>query len=124
MLAARAHVNAMHRDISPNVHIVDPDVNIMPVLEQTNIVISEKSSVLIEALLLTRPAVSVSDWKITDTCPSPFAVLQQAQHYGSVPFSDRFRSYLRKSVYTVKHLLGIKRPLKKALLEMLRSSAA
>jgi hypothetical protein len=190
MVEAVARVNALHRDISSNVHVVDPDVNIMHVLELADIVVSEESSVLIEALLLTRPAVSVSDWMIPDTCPPrlpaapfdflirttrkelratietiiqdlpdyteasrtsrdqefcylgnassrimdlidsvvegrppPFAALQPAHPSGGVPFRDRFRKYLRKLVYTVKHLLGIKRPLKKTIQEMMRSSA-
>lgn len=190
MVEAVARVNAMHSDISPNVHIVDPDVNIMHVLELADIVVSEESSVLIEALLLKCPAVSVSDWMIPDTCPPrlpaapfdflirtskdelratietviqqlpdyiessrtsreqefnhlgnasnkimdlidsmvegqspPFTALQSAHSPGNVPFRDRFRKYLRKLVYTLKYLLGIKRPLKKTVLEFFRSSA-
>lgn len=123
MLAARAHVNTMHWGISPNVRIMDPDVSIMPVMEQANIVVSGESRVLIEALLLTNPAVYVSDVKITDTCPTLFAVLQQAQHAGSLLFGDRFRKYPNKSVCAVKHLPSIKRPLKVMVPGMIRSSA-
>ena len=55
--------------------------------------------------------------------PPPFVSLQPAYPTGSVPFRDVFRKYLRKSVYTAKHLLGIKQPLKKTVLEMFRSLA-
>ena len=128
MLAARAHVNAIHWDMSQNVHIkvhiMELDEIIMPVMEQANIVVSEESRAMIDALLLTNPAVYVSDVKITDTCLSPFAFLQQAQHAGSLLFGDRFRKHPSMSVCTVKHLLSIKRPLKVAVPGMTRSSAA
>lgn len=69
MLANVAAANALHRDIAPNVHILDPSVNIMHAIEIGDVMVSEESSCLIEALLKGRPAVSVSDWMVPDTQP-------------------------------------------------------
>lgn len=69
MLANVAAANALHRDIAPNVHILDPSVNIMHAIEIGDVMVSEESSCLIEALLKGRPAISVSDWMVPDTQP-------------------------------------------------------
>lgn len=70
MMANVAAANAAHRDLAPNVHVIDPAVNIMHVIELGDVLVSEESSCLIEALLKGRPAVSVSDWMVPDTQPS------------------------------------------------------
>lgn len=69
MIRAVAEMNELHKDIAPNVHIIDPNINIMHALELADIVVSEESSVLIEALLFDKIPVSVSDWLIPDTEP-------------------------------------------------------
>jgi hypothetical protein len=64
-----AMVNAMHRDLAPNVHVLDPNISIMNAIELADIMVSEESSCLIEALLKGRPAISVSDWMVPDMQP-------------------------------------------------------
>ncbi len=82
-----AAVNALHRAIAPNVHIVDPDTSIMDVIELADIIVSEESSCLLEGLLSGIPAVSVSDWMIPDTQPprlpaAPFEFLTRTTKAG------------------------------------------
>ena len=64
-----AAANAMHRDIAPNVHVLDPDISIMHAIGIGDVMVSEESSCLVEALLKGRPAVSASDWLVPDTHP-------------------------------------------------------
>jgi hypothetical protein len=80
MVKEVARVNKLHDGIASNVHIINPDISIMNCIELADVLVSEESSCLIEALLLGRPTVSVSDWMIPDTTPSrlpaaPFDVL-------------------------------------------------
>ena len=69
MVANVAEMNALHRNIARNVHVLDPDISIMHAIEIGDVMVSEESSCLIEALLKGRPAVSVSDWLVPDTQP-------------------------------------------------------
>ncbi len=48
----------------PDVHIVDPDVDIIKPLELADVLVSDSSSVQFEALLLDAPVVAVMDWQI------------------------------------------------------------
>lgn len=59
----------LHRGIAENVHIVDPRVSIMYCIGLADALVSEESSVLIEAALLDVPAISVTDWMIPDRTP-------------------------------------------------------
>lgn len=188
MVSNVAEMNALHRGIAPNVCVIEPTVSIMTVLEICDVMVSEESSCLLEALLKCRPAVSVSDWMIPDTFPprlpaAPFdflirtpksglrktistiledldasrksaaahrdlnfanlghsagrimdlieavqrgeppdtAAVRPAHGLEALPLKDWFRKYLRKAIYTLKYWLGIKQPLKKILLNTLRS---
>lgn len=69
MVTNVAAANAVHRNIAPNVHVLDPEISIMHAIELGDVMVSEESSCLIEALLKGRPAVSVSDWLVPDTQP-------------------------------------------------------
>lgn len=62
-------MNALHQGIASNVHIVDPKVSILYCLGLADVLVSDESSVLIEAALLDVPAVSISDWMIPDRDP-------------------------------------------------------
>ena len=80
MVRAVAEANAVHRNIADNVHVVDPDMSIMDCIELADVLVSEESSCLLEALLLGKPTISVTDWLIPDTVPArmpaaPFDVL-------------------------------------------------
>ena len=80
MVTEVARVNQLHRNIADNVHVVDPDISIMHCIELADILVSEESSCLLEALLLAKPTIAVSDWLVPDTIPArlpaaPFDVL-------------------------------------------------
>lgn len=48
----------------PDVHIVDPEVDIIKPLALADVLVSDSSSVQFEALLLDAPVVAVMDWQI------------------------------------------------------------
>ncbi len=48
----------------PNVHIVDPEVDIIKPLALADVLVSDSSSVQFEALLVEAPVVAVMDWQI------------------------------------------------------------
>lgn len=62
-------MNALHRGFADNVHIVDTEVSIMYCMGLADVLVSDESSVLIEALLLDVPGVAVTDWLIPDRDP-------------------------------------------------------
>lgn len=62
-------MNELHRGCAENVHIIDTNVSIMYCLGLADVLVSDESSVLIEALLLDVPGVAVTDWLIPDTNP-------------------------------------------------------
>jgi hypothetical protein len=64
-----SEMNALHKGCADNVHIVDPEVSIMYCLSLADVLVSDESSVLTEALLLDVPGVAVTDWLIPDTNP-------------------------------------------------------
>ncbi|HRF06768.1 MAG: hypothetical protein AW09_000234 [Candidatus Accumulibacter phosphatis] len=70
VLASIAEMNMLHRNASPNVHIIDPEVGILHCLALADLMVSDESSVLIEALLLDVPGIAVMDWLIPDTSPA------------------------------------------------------
>ena len=62
-------MNQRHRNLQENVHIIDPAIGIMDCLAVADLVVSEESSVLIEALLLNIPGIAVIDWPVPDCQP-------------------------------------------------------
>lgn len=62
-------MNELHRGCAENVHIIDVEVSIMYCLSLADVLVSDESSVLTEALLLDVPGVAVTDWLIPDTIP-------------------------------------------------------
>lgn len=62
-------MNELHRGCADNVHIIDVEVSIMYCLSLADVLVSDESSVLTEALLLGVPGVAVTDWLIPDTIP-------------------------------------------------------
>lgn len=69
VLANIVEMNALHRDAGPDVHIISPEVGIIHCLAIADLMVSDESSVLIEALLLDVPGIAVTDWLIPDTSP-------------------------------------------------------
>jgi tetratricopeptide (TPR) repeat protein len=62
-------MNALHRDIAPHVRIVDPSVSIMYCIGLADLLVSDESSVLLEASLYGVPSLAITDWTIPDTHP-------------------------------------------------------
>lgn len=61
----------LHKDI-PNVTILDPKMNIFEAIAISDILVSDESSTMVEAIMMGVPAVSVSNWLIPDVTPSRF----------------------------------------------------
>lgn len=56
----------------PGVTILPPATNIFEAIAVSDLLVSEESSTMCEAVMMGVPAVSVSDWLIPDTTPSRF----------------------------------------------------
>ncbi len=69
VLESIREMNALHRNCSPDVHIIAPEVGIIHCLALADLMVSDESSVLVEALLLGVPGIAVEDWVIPDTEP-------------------------------------------------------
>lgn len=88
-------MNALHQGIADNVHIVDPEISIMYCIGVSDLLVSDESSVLIEAALHEVPSLAVADWLIPDRDPPRFA---------SVPFDHvrkTTRAQLRNTVEAI-----------------------
>lgn len=59
-------MHELHFGKYDNLYYVEPEENILPVLAISDLVISDESSVMTEALLFGKPSISVSDWLIPD----------------------------------------------------------
>jgi CDP-glycerol glycerophosphotransferase (TagB/SpsB family) len=69
ILANIRAMNVLHRDLADNIHVVDPDTSILHCLALSDVLVSDESSVLVEALLLDVPGLAVMDWLIPDCDP-------------------------------------------------------
>ena len=61
----------LHKDIQ-RVHILDLKTNIFEVIMASDVLVSEESSTMCEAVMMGVPAVSVSNWLIPDTNPKRY----------------------------------------------------
>lgn len=62
-------MDALHRNCADNVFVIDREISIMYCLGLADVMVSDESSVLTEALLLDVPGIAVTDWLIPDTHP-------------------------------------------------------
>lgn len=62
-------MNELHRGLADNIHIVDRDISIMYCIGLSDLLVSDESSVLIEASLYDVPSVAIIDWLIPDRNP-------------------------------------------------------
>lgn len=62
-------MEALHKSI-PGVTILPPSTNIFEAIAISDILVSEESSTMCEAAMMSVPAISVSDWLIPDVKPS------------------------------------------------------
>ncbi len=63
----------LHDGKFDNVYYIEPEENIMTALAMCNLVVSDESSIMGEALMFNIPSVAVTDWLIPDTTPSRYA---------------------------------------------------
>lgn len=61
----------LHKDM-PEVTILDPKTNIFEAIAASDILVSEESSTMCEAIMMGIPAISVSNWLIPDVTPSRY----------------------------------------------------
>lgn len=66
---------ALHENKYENVHYIEPEESIMTALELCDMVVSDESSVMYEALMFGKPSLAVTDWLVPDTTPSRLAVV-------------------------------------------------
>ena len=52
-----------------NVYVLDPSINIFNAIHICDLLISEESSTLYEAMMLDKPVIAVTDWLIPDALP-------------------------------------------------------
>ena len=55
----------------PNVFILDSKINIFNAIQICDVLVSEESSTLSEAMLLEKPVIAVKDWLVPDAYPLP-----------------------------------------------------
>lgn len=63
----------LHEGKFDNVSYIEPEESIMTALAMCNLVVSDESSVMGEALMFDVPSIAVTDWLIPDTTPSRYA---------------------------------------------------
>lgn len=72
----------MHEGNYDNLYYIEPEESIMVALKMCDLVVSDESSVMVEALMFGKPSIAVKDWLIPDTTPSRFA---------SIPFENVYK---------------------------------
>lgn len=55
----------------PNVFVLDTSINIFNAINLCDVLISEESSTLYEAMMLDKPVIAVTDWFVPDQLPTP-----------------------------------------------------
>ncbi len=68
-------MQALHEHQYENVYYINPKENIMSALKLCDIVVSDESSVMVEALMFRKPSIAVIDWLIPDTVPARRAIV-------------------------------------------------
>ncbi|MCF0241849.1 MAG: CDP-glycerol glycerophosphotransferase family protein [Treponema sp.] len=69
-------INEMHeltrKNNYSNVFILDSSINIYDAINISDVLVSEESSTLYEAMLLDKPVIAVTDWMVPDVTPPRF----------------------------------------------------
>jgi len=71
MAKAIGQMYELHKD-NPRVKMLDPKLNIFNAIMAADVLVSEESSTMCEAMMMGIPSVSVSDWLIPDCTPSRY----------------------------------------------------
>lgn len=64
-----AEMRALHEGRYENLYYIEPSENIMSVLALCDLMVSDESNVLVEALMFHKPGIAVTDWTIPDCNP-------------------------------------------------------
>ena len=59
----------MHENKFENVYFIDQEESIMTALALCDLVVSDESNVMTDAILLNKPSIAVTDWLIPDETP-------------------------------------------------------
>lgn len=65
----------LHEGRYDHLYYIEPQENILSALAICDLVVSDESSVMTEALLFGKPSISVSDWLIPDQEPARFSIV-------------------------------------------------
>ncbi len=65
----------MHEGKYDNLTYIGPDENILVALAAADLVVSDESSVMTEAIMYGIPSIAITDWLIPDQKPSRFAIV-------------------------------------------------
>jgi hypothetical protein len=68
-------MEALHQDKYSHVKVLDPKLSIMDAIAMADVLVSDESGVMIEALMLDVPSVAVSDWTIPDEDPPRLSMI-------------------------------------------------
>ena len=60
----------LHEHEYDNVYYMDPTESIMTAIALCDLLVSDESNVMIDAILLNKPSIAVTDWLIPDETPS------------------------------------------------------
>lgn len=71
MAKAIDEMYALHKD-NPRVILLDPKLNIFNAILASDVLVSDESSTMCEAMMMGIPSISVSDWLIPDVTPSRY----------------------------------------------------
>ena len=63
-------MRALHENKYDNVYYIEPEESILTALELCDMVVSDESSVMLEAFMFHKPSLAVIDWLIPDTNPA------------------------------------------------------
>ncbi len=66
-------MRSLHEGKYDNVYYIEPEESIMTALKICNLVVSDESSVMAEALMFDVTSIAVTDWLVPDTTPSRYA---------------------------------------------------
>ena len=64
----------LHEGKYDNVFYIEPEESIMTALAICDLVVSDESNVMAEALMFGKASIAVTDWLIPDTTPSRYAI--------------------------------------------------
>lgn len=66
-------MRTLHEGKYDNIYYMDSEENIMPILALCDIVVSDESGVMSEAVMFGKPSIAVMDWLIPDVTPYRFS---------------------------------------------------